>query len=273
MGEWTGYAELETSKQNAKTILSGKYHYGSFKVTHPLYLDDENEATLYLLSTGGGYVNGDTYRMELRAKVGSAVSLKNQGATKVYRTIDTPPIQENKMILEAGSAVYFVPEPTILYKDAKFHQYTEITMEKTATLYLADILTPGWSPDGELFSYEEYRSEVKVFYEGELAVLDRLRLVPGKKNSGIGFLDSYSHYGSLLVINDSLQAGTIEILKKSLEGQRERAKIGISALPCIEGFCIRILASSTGVVEEIITLIYKLLKNNLKVIKAVESIG
>ncbi|PLT33073.1 urease accessory protein UreD [Bacillus sp. V5-8f] len=274
MGEWTGYAKLEVAKQNGRTIIvPGKFHYGSFKVTHPLYLDDDCQATLYLLSTGGGYVNGDAYRLELHAREGSIVSLRNQGATKIYRTIDTPPIQENRMFLEKGSFASFIPEPTILYKDARFYQKTEISMEKGATLFLAEILTPGWSPDGEFFSYKEYRSEVKIFYEGQMAVLDRLRLLPEEDFSRIGYLDSYTHYGSLFVISDSLHSDMKEIIKKSLEAQKSFAKIGISALPYIEGVCIRILANNTGIVEEIITSVYKLLQNTLKQIQTVQRIG
>ncbi|CAH0346525.1 urease accessory protein UreD [Bacillus sp. CECT 9360] len=262
MDEWTGYAELETIRQHGRTILSSKYHYGSFKITHPLYLDNETEATLYWLSVGGGYVNGDTYRMILRAGEGSAVTLRTQGATKIYRTIDQPPIQENQFELESDASLFFMPEPTILYRDARFHQFTEIYMKKRATLFLTDILTPGWSPDGALFSYQDYRSVVKVFYEGELVVLDRLLLEPAKHINETGYLESYSHFGSAIVISDLFTVEGTESIKQLVQGF-EGVRLGLSALPCVNGFCLRIFAHNTGVVEEIMTCIQRILKENM----------
>ena len=53
-----------------------------------------------------------------------------------------------------------------------------------------DIVTPGWSPSGEKFTYEMLQFINEIYMENELAVYDHIKLCPVKQNmNGLGLID------------------------------------------------------------------------------------
>ena len=44
-------------------------------------------------------------------------------------------------------------------------------MEKGATFLYSDIITPGWSPDGERFSYDKLQLINEIYMDHELVAL------------------------------------------------------------------------------------------------------
>src|SRR5690625_4592050 len=50
------------------------------------------------------------------------------------------------ILFGVGAALEYVPDQLILYRDADFRQRTVVNMHPQASLFLSDIITPGWSP-------------------------------------------------------------------------------------------------------------------------------
>ena len=50
------------------------------------------------------------------------------------------------ILFGVGTALEYVPDQLILYRDADFRQRTVVNMHPQASLFLSDIITPGWSP-------------------------------------------------------------------------------------------------------------------------------
>ena len=114
----------------------------------PIYLDDTGQVCYFLINPGGGYVDGDTYRMEITVEEEAELLLTTQSATKVYRTPNKPVVQETELILKKNSVLEYIPDPLIGYRDASYKQKNVIRMEQGSTLIYSDMLTPGWSPEG-----------------------------------------------------------------------------------------------------------------------------
>src|SRR5699024_12394541 len=53
------------------------------------------------------------------------------------------------------SSDLYLPDQLILYRNADFRQRIVVNMHPQASLFLTDIITPGWSPDGEKFQYKQ----------------------------------------------------------------------------------------------------------------------
>src|SRR5438067_1682115 len=73
-------------------------------------------------------------------------------------------------------------------------------------LVISETVTPGWSPDGASFKYEELRlrNEIRVEHDAgtALLVLDNLLIRPPLGDvTGMGFMEGYSHLGSLVVVD------------------------------------------------------------------------
>jgi urease accessory protein len=124
-------------------------------------------------------------------------------------------------------------------------------MKKGATLLYSDILTPGWSPEGNLFSYDMLRLINEIYLEGELAAFDHLKLSPKNEDmSGLGFMEGYTHLGSFIVIGEKTSDDLIDLLHETINEQSGDFSFGISKL-AVPGFTVRVIANMTQVIQRI----------------------
>lgn len=251
MTDWTGFLRLEARRRLGKTIPANVYFQGAFKVTRPIYLDESGQASFYLMNPGGGYVDGDRYRMEIVVEEEAHVLLTTQSSTKIYKTKSEPILQETDIVVKSGGFLEYIPDPIIAYRDARYRQQTVIRMERGAVLIAADILTPGWSPDGELFRYQRIQVKTEVFLDDELIVYDHLNLQPNRQNmTGLGLFEGYTHYGSLLIIGEQVTPEFLDDLHTVIADSGVSGKIGCSLLT-VPGMAVRVLGSSTQEIEQL----------------------
>jgi urease accessory protein len=249
MKNLSGYLWMLCAKKEEKTILQDSYFEGAFKVTRPVYLDQTGQACLYMMNPGGGYVDGDIYKIEIELEPEAAVLLTTQSSTKIYKTMKQPVVQETNIFLKKGSLLEYLPDPVIAYQHARFKQRTTIRMEQGASLVCTDILTPGWAPDGTKFRYDLLQSRMDVYIDDKLVLFDHLKLVPDQDIQGLGSMEGYTHFGSMLVVKDGIDSEFLDRLYGILQPSTE-VKIGLSILS-VCGFVLRVLANRTQDVEEL----------------------
>ncbi|HEY2420584.1 MAG TPA: urease accessory protein UreD [Neobacillus sp.] len=253
MGEWTGELRLTAEERRGKTVAGSVYFQGAFKVMRPVYHDDSGQACYYLLNPGGGYLDGDRYKMQISLEKNARLTLTTQSATKVYKTPTNHVYQETEIILNEGSFLEYLPDPLIAYREARYKQKNVIRMKKNATFIYQDIVTPGWSPDGDHFSYKSVQLLNEIYMDDDLAAYDHIKLQPGTQNiRGLGFMEGFSHLGSMIVVGEQTDSTLLDQLFHIINEHSSSFKMGISLLP-IPGFTIRILAISTQVIERIFT--------------------
>ncbi|KAB7706159.1 urease accessory protein UreD [Bacillus aerolatus] len=249
MTDWTGVLSLDLEDRKGKTVAKNVFFQGAFKVMRPVYHDDSGQVCYYLLNPGGGYLDGDRYSMKITADEGAKATLTTQSATKVYKTPKDHAYQETEIILKKGSYVEFLPDPLIAYENARYQQKNIIRMESGATFLYTDILTPGWSPSGERFTYDTIQLINEIYLDEKLAVFDHIKLTPAKqKMSGLGFMEGFTHLGSMIVVGEQTNNGLLDRLYERIEANESNMKFGLSKL-AVPGFSIRVLANSTQVIE------------------------
>lgn len=253
MNQWTGELELEVKKKGSKTVQNSIYYHGALRLMRPFYLGDKDQAYYTILNPGGGYLDGDRYKTQIRLQENAALFLTTQSATKIYKTPLKPVCQENEFYLEKGSAFHFFPDPVIAYKEAQFDQKNTIYMSKQSTLAFADIITPGWSSDGKNFSYKSIQMRTEIYLDHELAALDHVRLVPDEQNiSDLGFMEGHTHLGTLFIICPEVDSffESFTAFIQNIEHVYPSCKIGISRLN-VSGLIMRILADDTQKIERL----------------------
>ena len=253
MSNWTGVLELDMEKANDRTVAKNVYFRGAFKVMRPIYHQNANFPCYYLLNPGGGYLDGDTYRMNITLEEDAALTLTTQSSTKVYNTPNQEVYQETNVKMKNGSYLEYIPDALIAYQDASYYQKNSIHMEKGATLLYSDILTPGWSPEEKDFSYGMLRLKTEIFMEDELVAFDHIKLQPNSQSiSELGFMEGYTHLGSFIIVGEQTDDALIDQLYHVIEESDGDFSFGISRL-AVPGFTIRIMANYTQVIERIIT--------------------
>lgn len=259
MSECTGYLQMVCGKREGKTILKDAYFYGAFKVTRPVYLDDSGQACVYVMNPGGGYLDGDVYEIEVYLEPGAEVLLTTQSSTKIYKSLMLPAVQETDIVLQEGSYLEYLPDPTIAYQHARFKQKTVVHMDNDAAFVFTDILTPGWAPDGSWFRYDLLQSRLEVYKDGEVVLHDHVKLQPDADIQEMGSLEGYSHLGSMVVIHEQVTDEFLHHFDEIIQTSQEDVRIGWSML-IIPGFTLRILAHRTQDIEKIFSLCLTLVR-------------
>lgn len=257
----TGYLRLAAARKKEKTIFKETYAEGAFKITRPVYLTSSGEAYGYVMNPGGGYVDGDFYKISIVLEEGAEVLLTTQSSTKIYKTRTRPAIQEMDIHLKKGSLLEYLPDPVIAYQHACFKQNMIVQMDKGATLVCSDIFTPGWAPDGTLFRYDLLQSKMEVYFEQQLVLFDHIKLEPDEDMTGIGYLEGYTHFGTMIIIDERVNKAFLEELHVLFKPLTE-VRIGISML-AIQGFALRVLANSTQAIEHIQSVTHELIRKKI----------
>jgi urease accessory protein len=253
MEDWTGILRLNVENRIGKTVAKNVYFQGALKVMRPIYHDNSGQACYYLLNPGGGYLDGDRYQMQISLEKQARLTLTTQSATKIYKTPNQPAYQETEITLKEGSYLEFIPDPLIGYQDARYKQKNVIRMEKGSTLLYSDIITPGWSPTGERFSYDMLQLINEIYLENELVVYDNIKLNPASQNmDALGLMEGYSHLGSMIVVGEKTTDDLLDRIDRVINKNPNEFKMGLSLLP-VPGFTVRVLANTTQTVEKIFT--------------------
>jgi urease accessory protein len=236
-------------------VLIDQFHSGALRVLRAHYTDGSGQPTLTAINPGGGYLGGDEYEVGVEVEAGASALLTTQSATKIYRTPQGPARAVQRIGLASGSRVESVPDPLIAYREARYRQDTVVEMAPDASLALAEIVTKGWSPDGEPFRFDEVSLVTRIRVDGRLAVADNLLLRPDDDGLGPLMLGGRSHVASLLVVDPRADDDGVATLRALLAAAFPAASggplIGMTRL-AVPGFALRALADSTRSAEGIV---------------------
>jgi len=189
------------------TELSATY---PLKLLSPKLVRDA-VAIVYVLSYGGGLVNGDHIKLDVNVKDGCRLLLLSQvgyrvptqlpimltssiheGSTKVFKTRrgDRPSTRLGQpahtaqnvttSVIEAtvapGSALFLLPDPVTCFRAASYSQTQRIILSSGASLVLLDWVTSGRKSLGEEWVFSRYHSLNEVFLDGHCIARDIMLL-------------------------------------------------------------------------------------------------
>lgn len=174
------------------------------RLLRPLYLDDSGQLTYIVVNPGGAYF-GEKYNLTVDVAADAHLLLSSQGATRIYRTPGKPAEQFLTCTLGDGSRLEYLPDQTIAYRDADYRQFTTVRATPSSQGFFAEIVTPGWDPEGTKFTYAGMRMRFDVVTgpDDRPVCTDNLRIQPqmlGDALTGIGHLEGASHMGSVVIL-------------------------------------------------------------------------
>ncbi|MFY9635062.1 MAG: urease accessory protein UreD [Cellulosimicrobium cellulans] len=247
-----GRLELRVALRGQRSVAAHQYHQGALRILRPHYLDDSGQVCYVVVNPGGAYLGADLFLVDVEVQEGASLLLTTQSATKVYRTPGSFAEQRMSLRLGEGARLELMPDQLIAYREASYRQNTHITVRPSSSLVMAEAITPGWSPDGASFKYEELRlrNEIHVETDGgtQLLALDNLLIRPPLNDvTGLGFMEGFSHLGSLLVVDARVNQALADELHAL--GSGHDAHMGISLTRTVAGttgLVLRALSNSTG---------------------------
>ena len=134
---------------------------------------------VHLVNPTAGFFDGDRLDLDVTAGKGSRLVLSTPGSSRVYRARgETPAVCHQKLTVENGAFMEWIPEPFIPQAGARYFQRTEINLAENAGLLFFEWIAPGRVARGEIFAYESLRWELDLINEGKLAARERFELNP-----------------------------------------------------------------------------------------------
>ena len=257
-----GELKLTFTQQNDQTVMAESFFRVPLQVMKPRY-DESGFTCVYLLSPTGGVVQGDDYQIEVTLAADTYVTLTTQAATKVYAM----PLQgaTQSMWIRVGKDAIFeyLPDSTILFRDANFSQGISLFLERGAKVVLQEIVMPGRLACGETLAFEQYRSHIAVSDSEGLLLYDTFRLQPKCQLyiTGPGVLEGYACWGSWYLVGD-FEMAWWESLCEFAEAFLNQPSKSIGGLSQLRrgGIAIRMLAHNAEMIQSTFQTIWDWLK-------------
>lgn len=263
-----GLLELGFARTARATELVRHYQKSPLQIMHPLYLDPlrPDLPSTYLMSTGGGILQGDRLRTDLAFGPGTSAHVTTSAYTKVLRMEHDYAVAQVNVDVADDAYVEYLPDPVIAFTDARLYQRTCVTLADSATLVTGETLVAGRLARGERHRYGVLAADFEVRRpDGALVAVDRVRLTPDEgRTGGLAVLDDRDVLGMLYVLTPLAPAAELtDLLHATLAPASAGLALGVSALPGDTGAWVRILGDDPVAVARAHLLAWRALRLRL----------
>ena len=246
-----GYLRLVFERQSG-TILAEQSFRAPFHVQRAIHYDEHlpEMAYLYVMSTSGGTLGGDSHRMEIVMRENAVAHVTTQGANRIYGTHAEGASLATDIAMAADSYLEFMPDQTIPYGGSSYCQTARISASRTATLVYVDVVTSGRRAMGESFQYDVYGADVTARDEdGAMIFWDAAFLEPARRNvSRYGILGDYTVTGSVYVLAPRSRVPALYVEINRLVSGNAAVPGGASVMRDNAGVLVRLLGTETRAV-------------------------
>lgn len=232
-GSWS---ELEVNRVGGRSRLTSCLSLAPLKILTPGAEADYSSAVLS--SYGGGLLAGDCARLRVRCGREAKLFLGTQAFTKIYKAVDGRMArQEIEGCIAKGGCVVSLPDPVVPYAASVFVQEQVWRLDEGALLVLLDGATAGRSERGECFQYSSYISNITVYLQDELVLVERLDSQPGQQAPArVGVFGEYTAFANAFIIgvpgsraftaiDDSLRDALSPLLARQPDGESEQQEM------------------------------------------------
>jgi urease accessory protein len=172
-----GELRVVVKRLGPETVLDELRQAGCLKARFPRRIVP-NWMDVVTLNTGGGVAGGD--RLDLSFVVGSGgqTTIAAQAAERFYRTLaaDAPSRVRTRLTIEAGGALEWLPQETILFDRCALDRRLEVDMAEDARFLGVETLVFGRTAMGERVHQGLLRDLIRVRRGNELLLHDAIRM-------------------------------------------------------------------------------------------------
>ena len=195
-------------RQNGKTFLASQHYRLPLQVLTPFYSDDDGTAFVYLLNPSGGILQGDVLETDVKVESDARGFITTPSANKFYKMDEGQATLTNRIRVENGGVLEYMPEYNIPFAQSSVVQETEFDLARDATLLAFDMIVPGRIEKGELFQYNLYASKISIRVDGHLLAHEVAKIQPKEKDPrGMGILEGHIIYGTAFLYHKNLDPG------------------------------------------------------------------
>lgn len=177
---WRAGLHLGLRRTGERTVLAERRRYGPLAVQRPFY-PEGGICHVYLLHPPGGVVGGDLVDIRIQAGAGAQALMTTPGATKFYRSGGRRAEQRQRLVLQDGATLEWLPQENIFFPGADARLETRVDLHGGARLVLSEVQCLGRPVIGEAFEQGALDSRLDVYRDGKPLLLERLRVRPDNR--------------------------------------------------------------------------------------------
>lgn len=249
---WLATLKLRFEPRPNKTVLAAKQQRGPLAVQRPFY-PENNVCHLYLLHPPGGVVGGDQLTIESEHKKGSETVITTPGATKFYRSEGRQAKQTQKLTIEDGASLEWLPQENIYFPGAHVQMKTEIDLANDARLIIWETHCLGLPANDEAFDSGELNFELQLHRNGEPLLLEKLAVSAENRNTACGLRNKP-------VMSTMIASHADQTVLDNVRTQLNDSNELISATLIEDCLIVRFLGDSTAVSRQLLTPIWHLIR-------------
>jgi urease accessory protein len=257
-----GRAELRFARRGRRTVLQHQYATVPAQIIRPFYTPQDGRAHVYLLTPTGGMLSGDRLDIHIVLEPGAQVCLTTASATKVHPATGLPAEQSLRIDLGAGSALEYLPEPTILFQSARWRQRTVVYRAPDSRLLFSEGWSAGRVARQEVFAFSSLDTSVEVYTAEDLSLCDRMRIHPDSyPYRRLGLWAARPHLLTICLLQTT-HPSTTWLQTVQTELATDRALVGLSQLGT-PGLIARLLADDDEAMTHVAQLLWQRIRTEL----------
>ena len=246
---YDGEIRLGFTNHSGRTVARTTYRRGNSRISGNIPVAGD-VPYYFLISTGGGFTEGETYLQEVALEEQCHAIVTTQTPNYIYKC-DGGRLtsQNNRVEIGKNSFLEYYIDETIPYARARFRQNTEIQMAEGSKLIMTDGLTAGWSEDEEPFQYRDIGLKTDIRMDGRLLFHDFLLVNPEEDHmQEIGCFEGSKNYNSAVIIDENMDEAMLEEMRSFLDQEFSgcgEVRYGLSLLDRY-GLVLRVLGKRMG---------------------------
>jgi urease accessory protein len=163
---------LDGESRVADSYARAPYHY------LPLIRRDHDLPLLTMVNSSGGILGGDALEARIELDAHAAVVLRQQAATRVYRSEGPPARSRCDFVLGTGAWLDYFPDEIIPFAGSEYEQTTRVELAPHAAMLFGELVTAGRLARGERFAFTRLTLDVQCAAANTLLLRDRAVLDP-----------------------------------------------------------------------------------------------
>jgi urease accessory protein len=172
-----GELRVAVKRSRAETVLDELRQAGCLKARFPRRLVP-GWMDIVMLNTGGGVAGSDRLDLSIGVGAGAQATIAAQAAERFYRARagDAPSKVRTHLTVEAGAALEWLPQETILFDQSAVDRRLEVDLAADARFLGVETIVFGRTAMGELVRQGWLRDLIRVYRDSDLLLHDAIRI-------------------------------------------------------------------------------------------------
>jgi urease accessory protein len=215
-----GFLSLRFKRDADRTVVARLRYTLPLQAQTAVAMAD-GSAYLLLLNPTGGVLGGDRLLSRIALDAGTHACLSTPSATRVYRALGAPSVQETWIDVGAEATLEYFPDHVIPHSESRFKQRVSVELGRGSRAILFDAFAAGRLAHGESWAFREFDSETRVYCAGKPMYLSRTKIEPPRRDSisdapqspgapallptNLGIGEDFGYVASLVMLADGFE--------------------------------------------------------------------